>query len=146
HSAKWVSALLIADFLPAIAVGLLLGPLIDRLSRRTLMIEADLVRLVVFVALVFANSATTIVVLAAVAGFATGFFPPASFAVLPTRAEEAALPAASSLLRSTDYLTTVVGTLLGGIVAAAVGPDLSYAVNAATFGVSAVLLTGIPAA
>ena len=146
HSAKWVSALLIADFLPAIAVGLLLGPLIDRLSRRTLMIEADLVRLVVFVALVFADSATTIVVLAAVAGFATGFFRPASFAGLPNLVDDADLPAASSLLRSTDYLTTVVGTLLGGIVAAAVGPDLSYGVNAATFGVSAVLLTGIPAA
>jgi MFS family permease len=141
-----VSALLIADFLPAVAVGLLLGPLIDRFSRRGLMIQSDLVRLGAFVALIFADSATTIVVLAAVVGFATGFFRPASFAGLPNLVDEADLPSASSLLRSTDYLTTVVGTLLGGIVAATVGPDVSYGVNAVTFGISAVLLAGIPAA
>ena len=32
-SAVWVSALLIADFLPGVAIGLLFGPLVDRLSR-----------------------------------------------------------------------------------------------------------------
>ena len=47
-SGKWVSALLIAEFLPMVLVGLLLGPLVDRLSRRKLMIASDLLRLVVF--------------------------------------------------------------------------------------------------
>src|SRR5919197_1362113 len=56
HSAKWVSALLAADFLPAIATGLFLGPLVDRLSRKRLMIAADLARVGVFAALPFADS------------------------------------------------------------------------------------------
>ena len=43
-SGLWVGALLVADFLPAILVGLALGPLLDRLSRRGLMVGADLVR------------------------------------------------------------------------------------------------------
>ena len=55
--AVWVSALLIADFLPAVAIGLLLGPLVDRLSRKRLLVGADLVRLAVFVLLAFAVSA-----------------------------------------------------------------------------------------
>ena len=50
-SATWVSALLVADFLPSVAIGLLLGPLIDRLSRRRIMVVADLARLGIFVAL-----------------------------------------------------------------------------------------------
>ena len=41
HSGVWVSALLIADFLPAVAIGLLLGPLVDRLSRRRILVGAD---------------------------------------------------------------------------------------------------------
>ena len=59
--------------------------------------------------------------------------------------DEADLPAANSLLRSTANLTTVVGTLLGGIVVAAAGPDVSYAVNAISFAGSAMLLATIPA-
>src|SRR4051812_34768162 len=73
-SALWVGGVLLVEFLPAIAVGLTLGPLLDRLERRRLMIAADLVRAGVFVALPFASSAGMIVALAAVAGLATGFF------------------------------------------------------------------------
>jgi len=55
QSGAWVALLLIADFLPTIAIGLLLGPLLDRFSRRGLMIASDLVRMGAFVALPFAN-------------------------------------------------------------------------------------------
>ena len=43
-SGLWVGAVLVVEFLPTIVVGLLLGPLLDRLERRTLMIAADLLR------------------------------------------------------------------------------------------------------
>ncbi|MBA3347804.1 MAG: MFS transporter, partial [Actinobacteria bacterium] len=47
-SGTWVSALLIAEFLPAIVIGFALGPLVDRWSRRRLLIGSDLARLAVF--------------------------------------------------------------------------------------------------
>src|SRR6266508_6852618 len=56
QSGNWVAALLIADFLPAIVLGLTVGPLIDRYSRRRVMIAADIVRFGVFCALPFATS------------------------------------------------------------------------------------------
>lgn len=145
HSAKWVSALLIADFLPAVAIGLALGPVVDRFSRRRLMVGSDVLSVGVFLGLIFAGSAGQIVGLAAVAGFASGFFRPAAYAGLPNLVEESDLPAANSLLRSVTHLTTVFGTLLGGVVVAASGPHVSYGVNAASFAVSAVLLRTIPA-
>jgi hypothetical protein len=63
--------------------GVLLGPLVDALSRKGLMICSDLGRLAVFVALPFVGSAAWIVALAAVAGVGTAFFRPAVLAGLP---------------------------------------------------------------
>jgi DHA3 family macrolide efflux protein-like MFS transporter len=145
HSAKWVSALLVADFLPTVGIGLLLGPLVDRVSRKLLMIGADVVRFAVFCALPFADSPTRIVVLAAIAGFATGFFRPASLAGVPNLVGPEDLAEANSQLRVVEYLTTTAGTLLGGVLTAVHGPDLAYWLNAATFAVSALFLLRIPA-
>jgi MFS family permease len=145
HSGKWIAALLLADFVPAIAIGLLAGPLVDRLSRRRVMVAADLVRFAVFLSLPFAGSATQIVVLAGVAGFATGFFRPAVYASLPNLVEDSELPRAQGMLQAADALTTVIGPLAGGILVAATSPDWAYVVNAITFLWSAFLILRIPA-
>jgi MFS family permease len=143
-SATWVSALFIADFLPAIVIGLAAGTLVDRMPRRRLMIASDLVRAGVFVLLPFAGSAAGIVALAAVAGFATGFFRPAVYAGLPNLVPDEDLPAANSILQTIENAAWAVGPILGGVLVAATGPDAAYWINAATFVVSALLLSGIP--
>src|ERR671933_1427399 len=76
RSGWWVGALLIANILPAIFLGLLFGPLVDRLSRKGLMVASDLGRLAVFAVLPFVGSAWGIVVLAVVAGVGNAFFRP----------------------------------------------------------------------
>ena len=144
HSPVWMSALLIAGILPTLLVGLLAGPLVDRLSRRALMIGADLVRCAVFCALPFAPNATTIVALAAITGIANGFFRPAVYAGLPNLVSDDDLPQANSLLQTIDNATWAVGSLIGGALVAAQGPHFAYWVNAATFLVSAALLSRIP--
>ena len=143
-SAVWVSALLIADFLPAIVIGLAAGSLVDRLPRRRLMIASDLVRVAVFAALPFANDAAVIIGLAAVAGFATGFFRPALYAGLPNLLPDEDLPHANSLLQTIENLAWAVGPIAGGVLVAATGPDAAYWINSVTFLVSAALLSGIP--
>ena len=144
HSPLWMSALLIADILPTLLVGLLAAPLVDRLSRRALLIGADVVRFGVFCALPFAPNATTIVALAAVIGIATGFFRPAVYAGLPNLVADEDLPRANSLLQTIDNSTWAVGSLVGGALVAARGPHLAYWINAATFLLSAALLAQIP--
>ncbi len=81
-----------AEILPAVLIGLLLGSLVDRLSRRGLMIGADLLRCAVFCALPFAPGAAAIVALAFVAGIGTGFFRPAVYAGLPNLVSDDDLP------------------------------------------------------
>ena len=144
HSSGWIAALLIADMLPTFAIGILVGPLIDRLSRRRLMVGSDLVRFGVFAALPFTTSATQVVALATVAGFATGVFRPAAYAGLPNLVQDEDLSSANALLQTVDNLTWALGSLAGGALVAASGVDAAYWINACTFLISAVFLYGIP--
>jgi MFS family permease len=143
-SGPWVSALLIADILPAVLIGLLAGPLVDRLSRKGLMIGADLLRAAIFCAIPFATSAAMIIALAALAGVGTGLFRPAVYAGLPNLVEDPDLPSANGLIQGIENLTWAIGPLIGGALVAAAGPDPAYWVNAATFLASALLLVRIP--
>jgi MFS family permease len=144
HSPAWMSALLIADLVPMFTLGLLAGPLIDRLSRKRLLILSDLVRFGVFCTLPFAGSAAAIVGLAAIAGVATGVFRPAVYAGLPNLVDDRDLAGANSLLQSIDNVTWAAGSIAGGALVAARGPHLAYWLNAATFILSSALLLRIP--
>ncbi|MGZ4335192.1 MAG: MFS transporter [Gaiellaceae bacterium] len=145
HSTWWVSALLIVTFLPTVVVGLAVGPLIDRLSRKMLIVASDLVRLGVFAALPFVHRAPAIIALAGVAGIASSFFRPAVLAGLPNLVDERDLDGATTLLQGTDWLTATVGPILGGTLVSLSGADLVYWINAGTFLFSALLLVQIPA-
>jgi MFS family permease len=142
-SGKWVSALLLVEFLPMLAIGLLLGPIVDRVSRRGLMIASDLVRAAVFALLPFANEPVAIVALAGVAGFATGFFRPAVYAGMPNLVADADLPQANALFQSVENLTWMLGPLIGGVLLSVTSPDVSYVANAVTFVLSAVLIARV---
>jgi MFS family permease len=145
NSGLWVGAVLVVEILPTILVGLTLGPLLDRLERRKLMVASDLLRAVVFAALPFATSAGEIVGLALVAGLATGFFRPAVYAGVPNLVPEAQLGNANALLQTIENASWAIGPVLGGLLTAAAGPHTAYWINAGSFLVSAVLVARIPA-
>ena len=144
NSGLWVAAVLVVAWLPTLLVGLTLGPLVDRLERRRLMIGADLVRAAVFCALPFTGRPVTIVVLAAVAGLANGFFRPAVYAGIPNLVSAEELPAANALLQTMENASWAIGPILGGLLTAAAGPHAAYWINAVSFVLSAALIFRIP--
>lgn len=145
HSGWWVGALLIGNLLPAVFLGLLFGPLVDRLSRKYLMVGSDLGRLAVFAALPFVGSAIGIVALAAAAGIGNAFFRPAVLAGVPNLVDDTELNHANAILQLVEWGATAAGPLAGGALVAASGPHLVYWLNAGTFAVSAALVAAIPA-
>ncbi len=144
-SGRWLAALLIADFLPIVLIGLTLGPLVDRLSRRRLMVVSDLVRAATFVALPFVGEPALIVALAGVNGIATGFFRPAVWAGLPNLVSDDDREQATSLLSTVEHVAWTVGPAIAGLLLATNGVDVAYTVNAITFLLSALLVARIPA-
>jgi MFS family permease len=144
-SAWWVSALLVVTMLPSVVVGLAAGPLVDRLSRKSLLVGADLARLAVFALLPFVGGAPAILALAGVAGVANSFFRPAVLAGVPNLVPAEELARGTSLLQTADWGATALGPVVAGAIVGASGPHLVYWINAATFLFSAVLLLRIPA-
>jgi MFS family permease len=145
NSGLWIGAVLVVAYLPTVLVGLTLGPLLDRLPRRQLMIGADLVRAAVFCGLPFTHRPAVIVALAAVAGLANGFFRPAVYAGIPNLVPDDELPAANALVQAVENASWAVGPILGGLLTAAAGPHTAYWINAASFVLSATLIARIPA-
>ena len=143
-STWWVSLLFIVTFVPSIFVGLFAGPLIDRLSRKLLLVISDVVRLGVFVLLPFADDPTAMIALAFVAGIANSFFRPAMLAGVPNIVDDEDLDAATSLLAGTEWIAAAIGPVVAGALVSLSGPHLVYWINAATFLLSAILILRIP--
>jgi MFS family permease len=143
EDSNWVSALLIVEFLPIVVIGFFAGRLIDRASRRWILVTSDAARAGVFFALPFATSALQIVTLALAAGIATSIFRPAVYAGLPNLVSDAELPQANGLLQTADNLTWTIGALVGGALVAATSTDVAYVVNAVSFAISAMLILRI---
>ena len=122
------------------------GVMADRYDRRVLMVAADLARVPVALAFLFARDPDTLwiaFVAAALLSFGAAVFEPTSSASLPNLVEEDELPEANVLIGSAWGTMLAVGAALGGLVAATLGRDVAFAVNAASFAVSALLIVGI---
>jgi MFS family permease len=145
HSGSWVSALLIAVFLPTVVVGVVVGPLLDRLSRRKLMIASDLLRAAVFVVLPFVDSPGWIVALAAVAGLGNAIYRPTVNAAMPNLLEEDELERGNALFQTVENMAWAVGPIVGGAIVAISGTGAAYWINAVSFVFSALVIRLIPA-
>ncbi|MGZ4431536.1 MAG: MFS transporter [Gaiellales bacterium] len=142
HSAGWVAALLFAEFVPTVAIGLLFSDRLNRVPIRRALVASDVANALVFTVLALVHEPAAVVALAAVAGIATGVFRPLSIAAVPVLARDEDLEAANGALGSADYAMTFSGYALGGIAVAAVGAEVALLANAATFLASAALIAG----
>jgi len=145
-SATLVAAMMVVQLLPLAMIGPMAGVVVDRMSRRTVMIGADLARAVLFAGLVFVRSADQIwlaFVLIALGVTATAFFEPARTAMLPDVVPREHLITANALAAATWAVMLAVGASLGGAVTVLVGRDAAFICNGLSFVASALVLRGL---
>jgi predicted MFS family arabinose efflux permease len=140
-----VGLVLAAGTFPLVATVLIGGVVADRVSRRALMVVADLVRVAsqgAMAALLIAGVAEVwmLGLLAAVSGAATGFFGPASTGLLPEIVLAEQLQPANALRTSAVSTGEILGPVVAGVLVAAAGAGWAIAVDAGTFAVSAACL------
>ena len=137
----------IARHLPLFLFGPLAGVVVDRADRRRVMIWADVLRAVLAAGFLLAQNFSSLPAIYAVGAslFAvSAFFNAAKRATIPvivTDMDE--LLGANSLSASTTAATIAVGSALGGLVATFISRDLVFVLNAATFLVSAWMISRI---
>ncbi len=121
------------------------GVLADRFGPRAVMLAADASRcvLMALLAVMAARRADSLIALAPVAalvGAGEGMFLPASFSIMPTLLPAEQLAMGNALSTAIVRAGSLAGPLLGGLLVAPAGPSPAFAVDAATFGVSAVAM------
>lgn len=141
HSAWAISLILVADLVPAGLFGPLLGAAADRWSRRKCLIVSDVVRGAAFLGIGLADGFPATVALALLAGVGTGLFNPASLAAIPSLVSTERLPAATALYGALTDIGFILGPAIAALFLLLGGPEIILFANAATFAVSAVVLT-----
>jgi predicted MFS family arabinose efflux permease len=121
------------------------GLLADKIGARTVMLAADAARCVLVAGLVViaAGHVASLPLLgpvAALLGAGEGLFIPASFSVMPSLLEPEHLAAGNAINSAAVQAGSVAGPVLGGLLVAAAGPAPAFAVDAASFAVSALSL------
>jgi MFS family permease len=135
------TAVMLAELIPSMLLGAALGGLIDRTSRLGCAVAADLLRAAAFAGLVLVDGTAAMVALALAAGVGTSLFRSSTPALLPSLVGSERLPAAIGLYGALRETGMLVGPGLAAGLLLLTGAKGVLALNAATFAISALLLT-----
>jgi MFS family permease len=145
RSATSLGLVLAAAFVPRVILLLPGGVLADRLPRQLVVLVTDLLRavsqaLVAFLLISGRAEVWQLILLFFVYGAADAFFSPASTGLVPEVVASERFQQANALLSLSASVALIAGPALAGVLVAAWGPGVVFAVDAATFAVSSLAL------
>ncbi|HVA73092.1 MAG TPA: MFS transporter [Acidimicrobiales bacterium] len=145
HSTSWVAIGALARFVPSLIFSAYGGVIAERFERVRLMIVLNVVALTLQSGLALAMwrhaPVGVAVALAAATAIVLTAYIPAVPAVIPQVTDEDDLAAANALSGVVDNLVIVLGPAIGAGLVAVGGPSLAVVVNAASFGVAALIVS-----
>ncbi|MDX2090331.1 MAG: MFS transporter [Kofleriaceae bacterium] len=140
-----MGTVIICSTIPMIPFLLIGGALVDRIGAVRLMLASDVGRTVMtalLAYLVYTDQLEVwhVYVFAAVFGFASAFFGPASAALKPLIVPKDDLPSANSLSALSSQAASIVGPMLAAAILSFGQSSLAFALDASTFAISALSL------
>jgi hypothetical protein len=140
----------LADSVPALVFGFHGGLLADRSGRRRLMVSANLLRAATLVPVAVAGLTGNLplwalVVAAFLLTTGTSYFDPAYGAALPAVAGTSGVQAANAFVRASSDALWLVGSAVAAALLTVMPVSTFFALNAASFLISGLLLSGLPA-
>lgn len=146
-SALATMALLVSRLLPVLLFAPLAGVLVDRASRKQVMIAADLIRAALalgFLSAGFGVPVWVIFVLSGLMSATNTFFEAAKNASIANMVTRQEMLTANVLMFSTRFLQLTLGAALGGLTAAKFGYTAAFIINSLSFVASAFFIWLIP--
>jgi MFS family permease len=147
HSLGWVGAAGLARFVPALVFSSYGGVVAERFERVKVMVGSD-VLCCLWQGCLAATAALDgpielALVLAALTAITNTPYNPAVAATIPDLADEDRLVAANALNGTIENLVVVLGPAIGAVVLALGSPALTFGIDAASFAISALLVSRI---
>ncbi len=147
-SATDLGLVLAAQALPLVTLLLFGGVWADRLPRHRVMIATDLVRFALhalLAVLIFSGSVQIweLIVIEMLFGAAEAFFRPAANGLLPQTVPEPDIQQATAITTMSNNVAEFAGPALATVLVLGAGAGWAFALDAATFVVSALLLTRV---
>ena len=144
-SATRVGLLAVAYVLPLVGVAPFAGVLVDRWDLRKVLVASDMARAVLVLAMAFAPGYAALCALLFLHQAAGCFFNPAQSAALPRFVPRPRLLSANALTSSAGHAAKLLGPAVAGLLVAALGPRGCFLADSASFVVSALALSTLPA-
>ena len=138
---------MMAKLLPIVLISPIAGVVVDRVSRKTVMIVSDLLRCVVVLGFLLVEDRDVlwlVYALVIVEISLSGFFEPARSAIIPSLVPKEDLVTANALSGSTWSVMLAFGAALGGVIVYLFGIKAAFILDAGTFILSAWFLSKIP--
>jgi MFS family permease len=138
-----VGGLFLARALPPFLMGPLAGVVADRFSRKKVLIISDLLRAFIVLGFLLVNGPEQVwllYVLSVIQFVVSAFFEPARSAIVPSLVASDELLTANTLSSTTWSAMVTIGAAIGGVTAAAFGPQVALVIDALSFAASALLV------
>jgi MFS transporter, DHA3 family, macrolide efflux protein len=135
--------LMATSLLPGVLIAPFAGVLVDRSSRKKLMILMDLIRgftiiLVAFAALMGILQLWMVLLAGIILGMGGAFFGPAAMSILPQMVPKEKITNANSLFGVANTGADILGNSLGGILYVLIGAPLMFLLNGISFIISGI--------
>ena len=129
---------LFCSVFPSMLLGFISGAFLDRYSRKTIIVGADVARGLIVSALCFlyyfnALSFTVLLVAQLMLSVCTAFFDPAIPAIIPQIVKREQLTRANSQTQFISGISTIIGPMLGGLTVAWAGYLTVFIINAGSY-------------
>ena len=139
-----VSAVVLAEIVPVLLLGAFAGSVVDRLPRVRVMVAADVVRVVLAASLaVWHDSPAAAYAVAFGLSAGQAFFSPAAQSLLPSVVDDDEVVAANTGIWTAAVTAQIAVAPVAAVLAVEVGFGPAFALNAASFAVSALVLRGL---
>lgn len=147
HSLEWVGAAGLARFVPQLLLSVYGGVIAERTERIRLMVGSDLLcalwQIGIAVVAAAAGPPALALVFAALTSACAVVYQPATAATIPSIVDEDDLVAANALNGVIEQLVVIAGPAVGAVLLLAGSATLVFDVNAASFVLSAVIVSRI---
>lgn len=137
HASWAVAAVFLAITVPISALSPMAGLLLDRMPVKPILAMAGLAEAVIAVALIWATSLTSTLVLAAGFGLCAALLQPGMTSIVARLVARDRITRANSYLQAASWTGLTAGPLLAGLLIAVSGTGLALAANAAVYAAGA---------